>query len=120
MAEFKPTKFEPMKGLHKVEKVDYRRWAIDRNLRVLGRGEYKLADIVDNIRDYTRDWQNEARQAMTYPIKMDKHISVYLLDNGVHSFVLLVNDMQGSSYNRNRFESTQEQEITLFIVSEVS
>jgi len=118
MAEFTPNKFEPIKGVHRIEKVDYRRWALDKNLQILGRQNYVLADLVQALKDYKQPWKENARQSMTYPLKMDKHITVYLLDNGVDAFVLLVDDMQGNSYNRNQFEVTGEQQIVVFLVSE--
>jgi len=118
MADFTPNKFEPIKGLHRIEKVDYRRWAIDKNLRVLGRQDYVLADLVTALKDYKQPWRENARQTMSYPMKMDKHINVYLLDNGIEAFVLLVDDMQGTAYSRNRFEQTGEQQIVVFLVSE--
>lgn len=115
---FVPNKFEPIKGLHKIEKVDYRRWALDKNLYIVGRQAYNLEQLVAALKDYTNDWESTARQQMTTPLKMDKHINVYLLSNGVHSFVLLVDDMQRNGFSQRRFENTGEQEITIFMVKE--
>lgn len=116
MAEFTPTKFQPIKGLHKIEKVDYRQWTIDKKLDVLVKGRFKLEELVASLKDYRQGWDDKRRQTMSYPLKMDKHINVYLLSNGVDSFVLLVNDMQKNAWDQNEFERTGEQEVTIFIV----
>lgn len=102
--------------LSPVTKANFKKWHNDGNLLLLGTGNGVLEITLSRLNDYNVDWRSQGQQ-VAIPTIDGKQYHAYMFSNGVEEFILVVDDMTASDYQREYFKNNGKQHITIYVVA---
>lgn len=110
---------EPYPGLYRIDKVQYRRWALDRQLNLFTRSLFNVPDLMMTLkRDYGGMFNTANTSLSINPYRMNKHDTCYVYSTGVDDFLFIIDDMQGDAFKMSTNHRTGEQYVTIFLIKE--
>lgn len=101
-----------------VTKNNFYKWHEAGDLLLLGAGNSDVDILLGRLNDTEIHWGNLSRQVMAHG-NLSKHDSVFMYSNGCDEFILIINDMQASQYNRDYFTDTNRKHVTAYVVEAV-
>lgn len=99
--------------LSPVTKVQFNKWHSEGNLKLVGAGHQDTGILLSRLNDINADWRSNAIDVSR--ADLSKHDTVHMFSNGCDEFVIILNDMQASEYNRNYYQDTGKQHATVYL-----